>query len=669
MSIFKLSIKIIMLSLLLNFAGYSQTDFSNSLNERVHVESRLPVYLNTQEAILVFESLNVNEKIELELTFCENQTQRVPAAPLKVVLSGVSARHEEIINISSWPDGEYKVIISESEGRNSTDVLVRGIRKQTIKAPAPPIEPIPMTGIKMLFVDDWYIAHSAGIKKQVNPSEQIPIDPWRNDERYARNVTGIREFWFDNEQTMYVRLSGTNTDRGERLDYWVESKDLKNWYVVDKPGTRGINKFINLSGRKPAPKGERKYRYYDQDRDGKVDLSEVQVRWSGVTRNVKWGEVEIPFRSRSAVWEKNDGTSLILSEPITIDKHLFGPDEIGTWMDSNDNFGDPRLSRDGTALRCYQTRLIPRYDPFRIHYDNILCNRIMVTWSTNDGLNWTPTFFDVPTLNDPPATQHYGVDIWWEEDKRLELAYHRIYDVEMQRVYTELAYSRDGILWNRIDNGLPFLNNGKLGEWNFGYSMTTGGRTRNRTRLQGLDGYYYEPMMGINVLHFMFLAVINKDDRTFITPDYYKNRFDGRMTGEKGVQTSPIWDWYGSWEKIAEETKKQRIAPGLMRYRADGWVSAVPVKRRGFIKSKVLISNKGLHLNAKTAPDGFVRIEVLDEHGNFLDNYSGPNAARFSGDNVSAELRWSQGQVSRLPDSTFRLLITLEKAELYTLQF
>jgi hypothetical protein len=293
----------------------------------------------------------------------------------------------------------------------------------------------------------------------------------------------------------------------------------------------------------------------------------------------------------------------------------------------------------------------------------------MVTWSTNDGLNWAPTFFDVPTLNDPPATQHYGVDIWWEEDKRLELAYHRIYDVEMQRVYTELAYSRDGILWNRIDNGLPFLNNGKLGEWNFGYSMTTGGRTRNRTRLQGLDGYYYEPMMGINVLHFMFLAVINKDDRTFITPDYYKNRFDGRMTGEKGVQTSPIWDWYGSWEKIAEETKKQRIAPGLMRYRADGWVSAVPVKRRGFIKSKVLISNKGLHLNAKTAPDGFVRIEVLDEHGNFLDNYSGPNAARFSGDNVSAELTWSQERVLRLPTNPFRLLITLEKAEIYSLQF
>lgn len=669
MSIFKLSKKIIMLSLLLNFAGYSQTDFSNALNERIYVESKLPVYLNTQEAILVFERLNVNEKIELELTFCENQTQQVPAAPLKVVLSGVSAKHEEIIDISSWPDGEYKVIISESEDRNSTDVLVRGIRKQTIKAPAPPIEPIPMTGIKMLFVDDWYIAHSAGIKKQVNPSEQIPIDPWRNDERYARNVTGIREFWFDNEQTMYVRLSGTNTDRGERLDYWVESKDLKNWYVVDKPGTRGINKVINLSDRKPAPEGERKYRYYDQNHDGKVNLSEVQVRWSGTARNVKWGEVEIPFRSRSAVWEKNDGTSLILSEPITIDKHLFGPDEIGTWMDSNDNFGDPRLSRDGTVLRCYQTRLIPRHDPFRIHYDNILCNRIMVTWSTNDGLNWTPTFFDVPTLNDPPATQHYGVDIWWEEDKRLELAYHRIYDVEMQRVYTELAYSRDGILWNRIDNGLPFLNNGKLGEWNFGYSMTTGGRTRNRTRLQGLDGYYYEPMMGINVLHFMFLAVINKDDRTFITPDYYKNRFDGRMTGEKGVQTSPIWDWYGSWEKIAEETKKQRIAPGLMRYRADGWVSAVPVKRRGFIKSKVLISNKGLHLNAKTAPDGFVRIEVLDEHGNFLDNYSGPNAARFSGDNVSAELTWSQERVLRLPTNPFRLLITLEKAELYTLQF
>jgi len=665
MSIFKLCVKIILPSLLLNFNGDSHAGSSDSLSERIYAESKLPAYLNTQEAIFVFERLNVNEEIELELTFRDNQTQQVPVAPLKVMLSGKSARHEETIDISLWPDGEYKVTIAEPKDPNSTDVLVRGIRKQTIKNPQPPAEPISVAGLKMLFIDDWYIAQSVGIKRQVNPSEQIPVDPWRNDERYAHNKTSIQEFWFDNRGTMYVRLSGYDTNEGERVNYWAKSSDFKNWYVVDKPGTRVVDKAVNLSWRRPADKGERRYRYYNQDRDGKVDLSEVQVRWSGRAKDVKWGKVEIPFRSRVAVWEKDDGISLILGEPITIDKHLFEPNEIGTWSNSNDNFGDPRLSRDGTVLRCYQTRLIPRHDPFRIHYDNILCDRIMVTWSTNDGLNWTPTFFDVPTLDDPPVTQHYGVDIWWEEDKRLELGYHRIYDVEMQRVYTELAYSRDGVLWNRVDNGLPFLDNGKPGEWNFGYSMTTG----NRTRLHGSDGYYYEPMMGINVLHFMFLVANNKNDRTLITAEFYKNRFDGRLAGEKGVQISPIWDWYGSWEKIAEETKKQRITPGLMRYRVDGWVSAVPVKRRGCIKSKILTSNNGLHLNAKTAPDGFVMIEILDEHGNFLGDYSGPNAARFVGDNVYAELTWSQGRVLHLPDSSFRLLITLEKAELYTLQF
>jgi len=661
---FKLAAKIMLLFLLLSFAGNSHAGSSSSLRESINVESRLPAYLNTQQAILDFERFNVNEEIELELTFCENKTHQVPAPPLKVVLSGPSTRHEETIDISSWPDGEYKVTISGSGGRYGKDVLVRAIRKQTIENPEPLAEPILVAGLKMLFVDDWYIAYSAGIKKQVNPSEQIPIEPWKNDEGYARNMTSIHTFWFGTDGAMYVRLSASDTVGGERLDYWAKSKDLENWYVVGKPGTRAKDEAVNLSCRRPAAKGERRYRYYDKDRDGKVDLSKVQVRWSGTAQNIKWGEVNIPTRSRIAVWEKDDRQSLIIGKPITIDKHLFGPNEIGTWSNSNDNFGASRLSPAGTTLRCYQTRLIPKHDPFRIHYDNVLCDRIMVTWSTTDGLNWTPTFFDVPTLNDPPATQHYGVDIWWEENKQLELAYLRIYDAEMQRVYTELAYSRDGVLWNRV-NGVPFLDNGKVGEWNFGYSMTTG----NRTRLKGTDGYYYEPMMGINVLHFMFLVAHNHGDRTFITTDFYKNRFGGRMAGEKGVQTSPIWAWYGSWEKIAEETKKERITPGLMRYRTDGWVSAVPIKRRGFIKTKVLSSNNGLHLNAKTAPDGFVMIEVLDKDSNFLSNYSRINAARFTGDDVSAELTWSQGQVSRLPNSPFRLLITLEKAELYTLQF
>ena len=652
--------------ILLNFTGISYAASFVSLGEKIYAESRLPAYLNTQKAMIVFERIHVKETIELELTFRETQTQRVPAAPLKVVLSGASATHQEIIDISAWPDGEYKVTISEPKKQNGNDILVRGIRKQTLKSPTHPTEPISMAGIKMLFFDDWYIAHSAGIKKQVNPSEQIPIDAWQNDERYARNMTAIKEFWFDQEGTMYVKLSGKDTLEGKSLEYWVKSKDMKQWHGVDEPGVPHANKAVNLSGlKRSALRVDRQYRYYDQERDGQVDLSGVKVQWSGMQKNTKWGDVEIPFRSRLAVWEKEDGQSLILGSPITIDKHLFEPDEIGTWLDSNDNFGDLHLSPDGAVLRCYQTRLIPRHDPFRIYYDNLLCDRIMVTWSTTDGLRWTPTFFDVPTLADPSATQHYGVDVWYEEDKRLELAYHRIYDVEMQRVYTELAYSRDGLLWNRFKNGLPFLDNGTLGEWNFGYAITSG----NRTRLQGSDGYYYEPMMGINVLHFMFLAAHNKDDRAFITPDYYTKRFNGRMAGEKGVQTSPIWPWYGSWEKIAEETKKQRITPGLMRYRVDGWVRALPVKRRGYLKSKLLSSNEGLHLNAKTAPDGFVMIEVLDQNGNYLSDYSGLNAARFSGDDISAELTWLRGQISHLPDNPFVLLITLEKAEIYTLQF
>lgn len=633
------------------------------LSEKIDVEFRLPAHLNTDTALMVFDRRSTANDLSLELSFIERETRAVPAPPMDVALSGGALREVTRIDISQWPDGEYKVYIAEKGSGEAP--LVRGIRKQTTEAPKAPAGPFSVEGGKVFFVDDWYLEKTAGLDRRLHPADLIPVEPWKTNPDCEAARSSIRNFWFDRNGEMNVEIHASTSANKSPRDYWAKSSDMKTWRVVHGPSPRSRDcPSVNLR-RSPASEPENPvYRRYDPTTDGEVDLAQVRVRWTGTKKNAMWGEIPVPFRSRIAVWEKPGGESLLLGKPITIDKSVFGEDEIGTWADSNDNFGDVRLSPDGKRLSCYQARLIPRHDPFRVHYDNNLSDRIMVTWSTTNGIDWKPSFFDAPTLDDPWATQHYGVDMWSEENGRLQFAYHKIFDAQLQKVYTELAYSRDGIVWNRIKDGKPFLDTGARGTFNYGYSITTGNRTRMRR-----GDCYYEPMQCINVLHFMFLAANGKDDRSFITPAFYAQRFGGRMVGEHGVENSPIMNDYDSWDEICEVTKTQRFTPTFMRYRVDGWVGALPRKHRAEITTKVLMARGAVAINAKTAPDGFVMVEVLDSHGNDLEKYSGRNAAVFKGDRTDKALVWSGGTVKALPNEPFKLRITLEKAEIFTLEF
>lgn len=632
---------------------------SAALTDKIQVESRLPAYMNMDTAIMVFIRNNVSDEIPVEMAFLEQNTQAVPVSPMKIILSGRSQKKEVLIDISSWPDGEYKVFISEAGSGNAP--LIRGIRKQTAASPQAPAGPFQVKGDKMFFVDDWYFEKTSGLERQLHPAELIPVEPWKTDPTYKHARNSIQAFWVDRDGDLNVNILAATASSKPQVSYWAKSSNAKDWTFISAPAPKHPKcSLINL--RRSSGGSSTNYRRYDPSRDGEVDLSQVRVRWSGTEKDVKWGDIAIPYRSRIAVWEK-DGEVLILGDPITIDKWVFADDEIGTWEDSNDNFGDVRLSPDGKTLSCYQARLIPRHDPFRVHYDNNLSDRILVTWSTTNGVTWTPSFFDAPTLEDPWSTQHYGVDMWSEENRRLEFAYHKIFDVQYQKVYTELAYSRDGVVWNRF-KGKPFLDNGAPGEFNYGYSITTGNRTR-----MTWDGHYYEPMQCINVLHFMFMAAYSKDDRSFVTPEFYAQRFDGRMVGKFGVENSPIMNWHKSWDEICELTKEQMFTPTFMRYRMDGWVGASPEKRRAEIITKVLLAGGELAMNAKTESDGFIMVEVLDQHGNDLKDYCNRNAAVFTGDKVDSPLVWSAGSVNKLPSEPFKLRITLEKSEIFTLKF
>ena len=643
------------------------------LDTRLDAEFRLPVYLNRKEAVLTFERRDAGAPLSVEVSFSEQGSGYVPAAPVAVALTGAQQRHDQAVDLSGWPDGHYRVLIRE-KGRPEAAPLVRAVIKQTLSEPEPFRGDVDLCGLRMLFADGWYLARSDGVARRVCPAEMIPLEPWktRPDFDFPRNT--IKTFLFDVNGDLNVRISASRKPGGTSTRYWARSRDLKTWEIIDAPlpphPDSAITDLEALSLDAPRLARGQSCRRYDPSVDGKPDLAQVRVYFTGTERGeVKWGDVSVAPRSTVAVWEKTPSLRLVLGEPITTlgadPRGTPKPGEIGDWTKANDNFGDARLSADGRTLRFWQTRRVPRYEPFRVQYDNLHFDRVLTTWSSGDGLAWTPTAFSPPTPEDPWGTQHYDMCTWREEGQRLELAYYQVFNAQRQQMSTELASSRDGILWQRVEQGRPFLGNGAHGAWNFGFSRHTG----NRKRLCFRD-YCYEAMQGVNVLHFMFLLAVDREDRSGITAASFAAPLGGRLQGEHGISRSPIMAEYGSWDKIAEATRAERSTPGLMRYRRDRWVGLSTTNATGIVVTKTLRApGAELAINAATRTGGQILVEVLDAAGKPLGGYCGENAAVFAGDETGAPLRWSGGKQARLPDEPFALSIRLRDAEVFALAF
>lgn len=646
----------------------SQVD-AETLSKRLEVDTRLPVYLNNDEAELVFVRRDSAETLSLALTITDEATGYVPYEPAKLVLSGEANRFVKRICIADWPDGEYRVVITDVE--NKQDALHRAIRKQTQVAPQAPDGPFDVRGTKLFFPDDWRIDSISGLQRVIHPAELIAIEPEGVDESFYQVNNRIDKMWFAEDGTFYAKMASGSMEQPDKR-FWVRSEDLQNWQIVESPAT-AAQALTTTRLREQEPRarpGDRlppdtRVEHYDPERDGPVRLEDIVIRYSGFDRNPEWDGIPVTSRSRIPLWLESPGRALLLREAITQDKLHWSDDDIGEWRDSNDNFGEPRMTADSSRLRMFQSRRIPRHDPFKVIYDNIHADRIMVTWTTADGLTWEPTYFSAPDLNDPWSTQHYGVDLWWEENNELEFAYKRFYDVQRQRLYVELVYSRDGFYWNRFSDK-PFMDNGAPKSWNFGYTITPPSRENQRERLEWQD-HYYEAMVGINVLHFMFLQA--QGARNQISVERFARIWDGRMMGERGVENSPIMQWYDDWQHIADETVRQRFTSGLARFRKDGWVSLAPNQRRGEFTTQPFLIGDAITMNARTVEAGFVLVEILDQHGNPLPEFSGINAASFRGDAARQTLAWPAGDLQTINSDPVRLRVSIVDGELFTLQF
>ena len=123
-------------------------------------------------------------------------------------------------------------------------------------------------------------------------------------------------------------------------------------------------------------------RFYDQAKDGDVNISEVAVFFSGYT-NATWGDaaggahLNVTRMSSWPVWSRQSTTHggrpdalLLTPQPLTVAADgcaLVGCCDMSTCESkrfSNDNFGGQWLSADAKRLYYVQSRSLPRFPPF-----------------------------------------------------------------------------------------------------------------------------------------------------------------------------------------------------------------------------------------------------------------------------------------------------------------
>lgn len=161
--------------------------------------------------------------------------------------------------------------------------------------------------------------------------------------------------------------------------------------------------------------------------------------------------------------------------------------------------------------------------------------------------------------------------------------------------------------------------------------------------------------------------------RTFL-PTGPRGAFDSYMVVARPplVVGDQIWIYYSARNAphyLPERKAEQRGSVGLARLRLDGFAAWKAGPTEGMLLTKPLrLQGDRLFLNARTDPQGYLIVEVLDRAGRPMEGFARSEAIPFQGDAVRHEVQWSTGRTLRdLRGHVVRFRLWLKHAELYAL--
>lgn len=517
-----------------------------------------------------------------------------------------------------------------------------------------PLAPCPdVTGRRLFLMDCHHVLVRKNVKVEVNPGHAHFVS-WLNvpheTNYWAPRVLPLQK---TAGKKLFVRFQEALRDELHwRYAITEDMQNLHDWKVydgvpqfkVDEPLRARLPPEATPRWRQKVPDEQATFRFYDPERDGVPPLNEILVKYTS-TQKKDFGGLAIPFRSTYAVWEKTPGQILFLSkEPLCVDRSLKASDAFEEDTDTNDNFGGQHLSPDGKTLYYVVARVVKRFPPFTVPYDNLPNSaRMLTVFHTRDGFKWDKRFILPPGEDAPWWLQQYGIRIMHDPDADIFWGYLMTYDCLRQQIYVDVAYSRDFLNWTR-PGGKPLLSVTETpGDWLFG-------------RVMGLS----QPLCESEGRSFHSMASVMP------APHFYeKGSLDAaaikKRYGHRQIEMWPFFDKVGGYEGLAEEMPKawSRRAVGVFVSRTDGAVAVTAGDSEGHLVTRLVQAKVGLRLNAKTKESGWVRVELLDEHDRLIPGYG----RKFAGDDIEAPV------FEKLPAQPFKVRLKLKRAQVFALRF
>ncbi len=175
-------------------------------------------------------------------------------------------------------------------------------------------------------------------------------------------------------------------------------------------------------------------------------------------------------------------------------------------------------------------------------------------------------------------------------------------------IHTELAFSRDGIRFERLPDRPKLIERGKAGTWESGMV------------------------------------------------------FGGYQWVEVGDEW---WLYYSGWDG-PHQSRTRKPGIGLVKLRKEGFISMHGPQNGGVIVTRKIKWPGGKLLINSDARQGELSVRVTDPKRKVLPGFDYPDCVAFQGDSVAHEVRWKEQVMSTLAGQVIRLEFFLKNADLFT---
>ncbi|PYV17328.1 MAG: hypothetical protein DMG07_06120 [Acidobacteria bacterium] len=467
-----------------------------------------------------------------------------------------------------------------------------------------PLAPIRVGGTRQLLLDKYIVDSTWNCFRTVHAPERYSGNPVIKPVDDPKVPSGGPQYYasvFYDEITKRFRVWGANSDRG----VYFESGDGFNWTapklnLVDWKGSKENNLFFGGDG-------------YGVHSFSVIELPQ-RLRSKGrfallYFRFAEGKRPETGHTSETRIAFSEDG--------IHFKDQVENPAIRGRSDTPNNLVYNPE--RD--VFMMYRRATVNAHEIRRIAYSE---SKDLVTW-TQPRVVLDPDELDAPMLYGMTVTRYQGVYLGF-----LQMFYSgnagystgpRLYrDVIVDKEFhidIQLAWSRDGIHWERHPGRPIFMKTGLYGTYDWGRVYVNHGVVDTGRQIY----LYYRGAAGLHI----------------------------KMPGNESTFC-------------------------LATLRRDGFVS-LDTPGTGYMLTRPLLCPGGkLRINARTDPGGFIRVAVRrgdgDADGQWLRGWYFDDGPVFSGDATDAVLAWNNApDLSRLKDRTIRLHFWMEKAQLYSFGF